>query len=128
PTAAAPLVAPVAVEVGAAVLPVLAPALVLAGRDVVGGAVRVGHRHHPDLPAVHGLPHTAVGGVAVGEPLHDVQAHLGGEVLAGVLVADEQHFRLVLVLGRVVADLHQRDVAALVGRADAGLHRDVRVV
>jgi hypothetical protein len=45
-----------------------------------------------------------------------------------VLLAGEQDFGLGFVTGHVVADLQQRQVAALEARADAGQARDRRVV
>src|SRR5690606_42127827 len=132
--AAGPLVGAVPVDVGgdgrAALvrLPGVAPALVLAGGDVVLDAVRVDLRDDPDLRGVHQRLDLLVGRVVVGVAVDDAQAHLGGQVLARVHVAGEQHLGLVLVGVHVVADLHQRDVPALVGRADRADGHRVAVV
>ncbi len=131
--AAAPLVVPVAVEVGADVaaagvrLPVLAPTAVAAGGDVVLAAVRVEVRDHPDLPVVDDIGDPAVGGVLVAEFVQQVERHLDGEVLAGVLVGGEEHLGFVLVGTDVVADLDGDDRPALVGGADDPLAHDVGV-
>ena len=118
--AAAPAVAVVAVQVGADVrraavgLAVLAPRPVAAGGDVVLGAVRVDRRDDPDLPAVHDVADPGVGGVVVGVLVQQVQRHLHGQVLPGVVVGLVEHLGLVLVGAHVVGDLHRDDVPALV--------------
>ena len=123
--AAAPLVAPVAVEVGAdgagagVGLPVLPPGPVRPGGDVVLGAVRVHRDHDPDLAGVDQGADRRVGGVLRGQLGDDVEAHLRGQVLPGVLLAGEEDLGLVLVGGHVVADLHRGQLPALVRGADA---------
>ena len=132
--AATPVVGPVAVQVGADVgrtavgLPVLAPGPVRPGGDVVLAAVRVDRRHDPDLPAVDDVGDPGVGAVAVGEEVEQVDRHLDGQVLTGVLLGVEQDLRLVLVGADVVGDLHRHQVAALVRRTDADLAGDRRMV
>ena len=132
--AAAPVVGPVAVQVGADVgrtavgLPVLAPGPVRPGGDVVLAAVRVDRRHDPDLPAVDDVGDPGVGAVAVGEQVEQVDRHLDGQVLTGVLLGVEQDLGLVLVGADVVGDLHRHQVAALVRRTDADLAGDRRMV
>src|SRR5215470_8017639 len=131
--AAAPVVVPVAVQVGADVgragvrLPVLAPGPVRAGGDVVLAAVGVQVGQDPDLARVDQIGDLGVGAVATGEQVHQVEGHLDGEVLAGVLVVGEQHLGLVLVGSDVVGDLDRVDRPALVRGADRGAADQRRV-
>ncbi len=127
--AARPLVAPVPVQVDADLvragvcLAVLAPAGESARTDVVHGAIRVEHRDDPDLARVddrgHALAERRRLPVVVGQQMDQVQALLGGEVLAGVHVALDEDLRLSLVAIGVVADLDRPDRPALEAVADA---------
>src|SRR6185503_5460554 len=114
--AAAPLVAVVAVEVRAHVrgtgvgLAVLAPRAVAAGGDVVLRAVRVHRRDDPDLAAVHDGADPGVGRVVVRVQVQQVDRHLHGQVLAGVVVGVVEHLGLGLVGADVVGDLDGHDV------------------
>src|SRR5690606_31532795 len=95
--AAAPLVGPVPVQVGAdgagalVGLGVLPPRLVGAVGDVVLAAVRVDVGQDPDLPGIDQLGHLGVAAVVLGEGAQQVDRHLHGQVLAGVLGVGEQH-------------------------------------
>ena len=65
--------------------------------------------------------------VAVDEPVEDVEGHLGGHVLVGVVSAVEHDLGLVLVDGDVVGDLDRPQLAALVARPDREALDDVGV-
>ena len=65
--------------------------------------------------------------VAIDEPVHDRERHLGGHVLVGVVPAVEHDLGLGLVDADVVGDLDRPDVAALVALADREAVDDVRV-
>src|SRR5690606_1627957 len=132
--AAAPLVGPVPVQVGAdgagalVGLGVLPPRLVGAVGDVVLAAVRVDVGQDPDLPGIDQLGHLGVAAVVLGEGAQQVDSHLHGQVLAGVLGVGEQHLGAVVVGADVGGDLHRDQLAALVRGADDLLGRQVRVV
>jgi hypothetical protein len=100
-------------------LTVLAPGAVGTGGDVVLAAVGVDVEDDVDLAAVDQRPDLRVGVVFAGQLVEQVEAHLDGEVLAGVLAALEEHLGFGLVGRDVVADLGSPQLAALVGAPDA---------
>ena len=119
PAAAAPPVAVVAVLIGAvcarrwSLLPVLAPEPVRAGGDVVLGAVRVQAGDDVDLARVDERRDRRLR--RLGKQVHQREDDLDGQVLARVMLADEEHARLGQVVARVVRDAHADQVPALVG-------------
>ena len=133
PPAATPVIAVVAVEIRPdrrcpwCRLAVLAPVVEAAAGDVEFLAVRVDHEHDPDLTRVDDVRDSRVVTVAIDEPVHDREGHLGGHVLVGVVPAVEHDLGLGLVDADVVRDLDRPDVAALVALADREAMDDVGV-
>ena len=121
--ATAPPVAVVAVVVGPdrirVRLAVLPPELVRAGGDVVLGAVRVQARDDVDLAGVDELRnlgrHVRSG---AGEHVQEREHDLDGQVLARVVLSDEEDARLGEVVRGVVRDARTDDVPALVRGAE----------
>ncbi|MNX96724.1 hypothetical protein D3C86_1290550 [compost metagenome] len=98
----------------------LAPVLALFGQHV---AVGVDHGHHPDLAVVHGEGHVGVLAVVGQQVLGDHVGDLGGDELAGVMLAQEGDPGLGV--GGAGADAQAPDVA--VGLALALLPRVAQV-
>ena len=59
--------------------------------------------------------------------MQDVERHLDGDMLAGVVLADEQDFGFVLVGGDVVADLDRPQLAPLIGLTNTEEIDQVRI-
>ena len=131
--AAAPAITVVAVEIRPdrrgprRRLAILAPVVEPAAGDVEFLAVGVDHEDDPDLTRVDDVRDPRVVAIAVDEPVHDREGHLGGHVLVGVVPAVEHDLGLGLIDADVVRDLDCPDVAALVALADREAMDDVGV-
>ena len=112
----------------AVVTSVLAPPAIGTTGDVVFPAVGIGIGEHVDLARVHQLGHPAQQTIVVSEILDYGQAHLHGQVLAGVVMTDIEHLGFVLVNLGVVADLHHPQIASLPGLADTEQIHDVPMI
>ena len=127
--AAAPLVAVVAVEVGAdggrarVRLAVLAPGAERVAGEVEAHPVRVEGEDDEDLAAVDEAAHGPVRRVVAGQPAEGRERLLDREVLARVVERVDEDLGLRLVVVDVVTDLRRPDVPALVALAD-GEHVD----
>ena len=95
--------------------------------DVVHVAVRIHREDDPGLALVDERADRLVGRVVLGQDPQQVQRLLDGQPLAGVMKGVDEDLGLVLVLGDVVGDLGDPDVAAAVARADRADLDELRV-
>ncbi len=86
--------------------------------DVVLGAVGVDQEDDPDLAGVDDGRDPRVDPVAVGQPVEDVEGHLGRHVLVGMVGAVEHDLGFGLIDPDVVGDLDRPQLASLVAGAD----------